>query len=151
MKKDTQRRMSSFDSNSPEFVRVKSISTKKVEKSSSNPMNLGDKGFESGAGRQLTMNDNRRSTKEANSPAGVRTSLLSNDAQQAQPTRKRQNPNQMRQLSMPFNSNLPRRNSNERDKQTPRLEYENESNPHGEIDQFLNINENRSSNSPAPK
>ena len=51
MKKDTQRRMSSFDSNSPEFVRVKSVSTKKVEKSSSNPMNLGDKGFESGAGR----------------------------------------------------------------------------------------------------
>lgn len=51
MRRDTQRRMSSFDSNSPEFARHKSVSSKKMEKNSSNPMNLGDKGFESGAGR----------------------------------------------------------------------------------------------------
>ena len=57
----------------------------------------------------------------------------------------------MRQMSMPFNSNMPGKNSNDRDKLTPRLDYENESNPHGEIDKFLNIHENRSSNSHAPK
>ena len=48
-KKDEQRRLSSFDSNSPEFARHKSVSTKKMEKIGSNPIILGDK--ESGASR----------------------------------------------------------------------------------------------------
>ena len=78
--------MGSFDSkssNSPDISRHKSASTKKIERMNSNQLNLGDKALESGAGRQLTMNDNRKGTKEGRSPAGIRSSLLLDDAQQA--------------------------------------------------------------------